>query len=122
MRCAYSIIEWDTGAVTPGVLDRIDTFGFIDPATHISPDGRSIAFRSDDDGSGRREILDVASGATIAAGRITQFVYPDAWANDSSGVFISDRFVQFVDRERGVITEIEGLDRVRTVTTGAFAP
>ena len=122
LRCAYSIIEWDTGAVTPGVLDRIDMFGFIDPATHISPDGRSIVFRSDDDGAGRREILDVASGATIAAGRITQLVYPDAWANDSSGVFISDQFVQFVDRETGVITEIEGLDRVRTVTTGAFAP
>jgi len=37
-------------------------------------------------------------------------------------VFISDRFVQFVDRETGVITEVEGLDRVRTVTTAAFAP
>ena len=122
LRCAYSIIEWDTGTVTPAVLDRIDAFGSIDPATHISPDGRSIAFRADNDGSGRREILDVASGATIAAGRINQLVYPDAWASDSSGVFISDRFVQFVDRGTGVITEVEGLDRVRTVTTGAFAP
>jgi len=122
LRCGYSIIEWDTGTATPGVLDRIDAFGFIDPATHISPDGRSIAFRADNDGSGRREILDVESGATLAAGRINQLVYPDAWANDSSGVFVSDRFVQFVDRETGVITEIEGLDRIRTVATGAFAP
>jgi len=122
LRCAYSIIEWDTGTVTPGVLDRIDAVGSIDPATHISPDGRSIAFRADNDGSGRREILDVASGATIAGGRMSQLVYPDAWANDSSGVFIADRFVQFVDRETGAITEVEGLDRIRTVTTGAFAP
>ena len=121
LRCAYSIIEWDTGAVTPGVLDRIDTLGFVDPATHISPDGRSIVFRADDDGSGRREILDLESGATLAAGRINQLAYPDAWANDSSGVFVADRFVQFVDRQTGVITEIEGLDRIRTVATGAFA-
>ena len=45
LRCAYSIIEWETGTVTSGVLDVIDQFGFIDPSTHISPDGRSIAYR-----------------------------------------------------------------------------
>lgn len=122
LRCAYSIIEWETGTVTPGILDRIDAFGFVDPATHISPDGRSIAFRGDSDGSGRREILDVASGATVEAGRINQLVYPDAWAADSSGVFIADGSLQFVDRETGAITEIDGLGPIRTVATGAFAP
>lgn len=121
LRCAYSIIEWDTGTVTPGVLDRIDAFGFLDPATHISPDGRSIAYRADTDGSGRREIFDVTSGASVAAGRINQLVYPDAWATDSSGVFITDRLLQFVDRETGTITEIDGFDRMRTVATGAFS-
>lgn len=121
LRCAYSIVEWDTGTVTAGALERIDTFGFLDPSTHISPDGRSVAFRADTDGSGRREILDVVTGATIAAGRINQLVFPDAWATDSSGVFITDRVLQFVDRETGVITPIEDLDRIRTVATSAFA-
>jgi hypothetical protein len=120
-RCAHSIIEWDTGTVTPGVLDRIERFGFIDPSTHISPDGRSIAFRADADGSGRREILDVATGDAIEAGRINQVVYPDSWAADSSGIFFTDRLLQFVDRTQGTITQIDGLDRVRTVATGPFS-
>ena len=122
LRCAYSIIEWDTGIVTAGVLDRIERFGFIDPSTHISPDGESIAFRADADGTGRREILDVATGNSIAAGRINQLVYPDAWATDSSGLFFTDRFLQFVERTTGVTTQIEGLDRIRTVATGPFSP
>jgi hypothetical protein len=122
LRCAYSIVEWDTGTVTSGLLDPIARFGLIDPATHISPDGRSIAFRADSDGSGRRGILDVESGSWIPAGRINQLVYPDAWATDSSGVFVTDRFLQFVDRATGAITEIVELDRVRTVATNAFSP
>jgi hypothetical protein len=122
LRCAYSIVEWDTGTVTSGLLDPIARFGLIDPATHISPDGRSIAFRADSDGSGRRGILDVESGSWIPAGRINQLVYPDAWATDSSGLFVTDRFLQFVDRATGAITEIVELDRVRTVATNAFSP
>ena len=121
LRCAYSIIEWDTGTVTPGVLDPIDGFGFLDPSTRISPDGRSIVYRADSDGSGRRQILDVATGASVQAGRINQLVYPDSWATDSSGVFFVDQLLQFVDRTNGTVTEIEGLDRVRTVAVGDFA-
>ncbi len=122
LRCAYSIIEWDTGTVTSGVLDVIDQFGYIDPSTHISPDGRSIAYRGDSDGSGQRRILDVATGSSIQAGRINQVVYPDSWAADSSGLFFTDRFVQFVDRVNGTVTAIEDLDRVRTVATRVIAP
>lgn len=121
-RCAHSIIEWDTGTVTAGELDRIERFGVLDPSTHISPDGGSIAFRADSDGSGSRQILDVATGATIEAGRINQLVYPDSWAADSSGLFFTDRLLQFVDRSTGTITQIDGLDRVRTVATGPFSP
>ncbi len=122
LRCAYSIIEWDTGAVTRGALEAIDGFGLIDPATHISPDGRSITFRADTDGTGRRRILDAATGSSLGAGRLNQFVYPDSWAADSSGVFIADDALQFIDRATGALTEIEGLDRVRTVATGTFSP
>lgn len=122
LRCASSIVEWESGAVTAGVLDPLERFGFIDPSTHISPDGRSIAFRADTDGSGRREILDVATGSTLPAGRINQVVYADSWASDSSGLFFTDRFLQFVDRSTGTITTIDGLDRVRTVATAPFAP
>ena len=121
LRCAYSIVEWDTGAVTPGVLDAIDGFGFLDPSTRISPDGRSIAHRADTDGSGRRQILDVATGESTPAGRINQLVFPDTWASDSSGLFFADGPLQFVDRTIGTVTEIDGLDRVRTVATGAFS-
>jgi hypothetical protein len=121
LRCASSIVEWDTGAVTAGVLDPIERFGFIDPSTHISPDGRSIAFRGDTDGTGRRQILDVATGNTIEAGRINQVVYPDAWATDSSGLFFTDRYLQYVDRATGAITEVDALDRIRTVATAPFS-
>jgi hypothetical protein len=71
---------------------------------------------------GRRGILDVESGNWIPAGRINQLVYPDAWATDSSGLFLTDRFLQFVDRTTGAITEIVELDRIRTVATTAFSP
>ncbi len=122
LRCAYSIIEWDTGTVTSGVLDVIDQVGYIDPSTHISPDGRSIAYRGDSDGLGQRRILDVATGSSIQAGRINQVVYSDSWAADSSGLFFTDGFVQFVDRVNGTFTAIEDLDRVRTVATRVIAP
>jgi hypothetical protein len=121
LRCAYSIIEWDSGTVTPGVLDPIDGFGLLDPSTRISPDGRSIAYRSDTDGSGRRQILDTATGESALAGRINQLVYPDSWAADSSGLFFADGFLQFVDRTVGTVTQIEDLDRIRTVATGTFS-
>ncbi len=121
LRCAYSIIEWETGTVTTGVLDQIERFGVLDPSTHISPDGRSIAFRADSDGTGRREILDVTTGNTIAAGRINQLVYPDSWATDSSGVFFTDRYLQFVEAATGVITQIDDLDGIRTVAAGPFS-
>lgn len=122
LRCAYSVVEWETGAVTPGALEVIDDFGFIDPATHISPDGRSITYRAESsDGTGGRRILDVATGNSLEAGRINQFVYPDSWAMDSSGVFITDRLLRFVDRTTGAITEIDGLDSIRSVATGAFS-
>ena len=121
LRCAYSIIEWDSGTVTPGVLDSIDGFGLLDPSTRISPDGRSIAYRGDTDGSGRRQILDTATGESILAGRINQLVYPDSWASDSSGLFFADGFLQFVDRTGGTVTQIEDLDRIRAVATGTFS-
>ena len=121
LRCAYSIVEWATGTVTPGSLDPVARFGFVDPATHISPDGRSIAYRADTDGSGRRRILDVASGTSIEAGRINQVVYPDAWATDSSGLFFTDRFLQFVDRATATVTVIDGLGSVRAVATESFS-
>jgi hypothetical protein len=35
-------------------------------------------------------------------------------------VFFTDRLLQFVDREQGAITLIDGLDRIRTVATGPF--
>jgi hypothetical protein len=41
---------------------------------------------------------------------------------DSSGLFITDRFLQFVDRATGTITEIDGLDRMRTVATRPVPP
>ena len=121
LRCAYSIVEWDSGTVTPGVLGPIESFGFIDPAIRISPDGRSIVYRADSDGSGRRRILDVASGTSVEAGRINQFVYPDSWVSDSSGVFIAGQPLQFVDRTTGAATAVDSLGAIRTVATGPFS-
>jgi len=121
LQCRYSVISWDTGAVSDGMLESIDSFGFIDPATRISPDGRSIVYRADTDGTGRRRILDVSSGTSIEAGRINQLVYPDSWAADSSGMFVADRELQFVDRATGTVTMLEGFERIRTVATGPFS-
>jgi hypothetical protein len=121
LRCAYSIIDWETGAVTPGVLDVLERFGYFDPSTRISPDGRTIVYRSDVDGSGRLKILDVATGNTITADRIDRVVYPDTWATDSSGFFSADTTLRFVDRATGSIVEIADLDAVRAVATRAPA-
>ena len=121
LRCTYSVVSWGTGAISDGMLDSIDSLGFIDPATRISPDGRSIVYRADTDGTGRRRILDVASGTSIEAGRINQLVYPDSWAADSSGLFVADRELQFVDRATGQVTPLDGFERIRTVATGPFS-
>ena len=77
---------------------------------------------ADSDGSGRRQILDVATGDSVQGGRINQLVFPDSWAADSSGLFFTDQFLQFVDRATGVVTQIEDLDRIRTVATRPVAP
>ena len=87
-----------------------------------SPDGRSVVYRADSDGSGRRRILDVASGTSVEAGRINQLVYPDSWSTDSSGIFVGGGELQFIDRTAGVVTPIDGLDEVRTVATRPVAP
>ena len=121
LQCSYSVVSWDTGAVSDGMLESIDSFGFVDPATRISPDGRSIVYRADTDGTGRRRILDVASGTSIEAGRINQLVFPDSWAADSSGMFVADGELQFVDRATGAVTMLEGFERIRTVATGPFS-
>jgi hypothetical protein len=121
LRCAYSIVEWETGTVNAGALEAIERLGVLDPSTHISPDGRSITFRADTDGTGRREILDVTTGSTISAGRINQLVYPDSWATDSTGLFFTDRYLQFVEAATGVITQIDDFDAIRTVATGQFS-
>jgi hypothetical protein len=120
LRCADTVVSWETGEVRRGTLDDIESFGFIDPVTRISPDGRSIVYRSESNGSGQRRILDVETGSTVDAGRLNQLVYPDAWATDSSGLFITDRFVEFVDRSTGVRTPIEDLDRIRAAATERF--
>jgi hypothetical protein len=121
LRCAYSVVSWDTGEVTRAYLDPIARLGYLDPATHISPDGRSVTYRFDADGTSRRMILDVATGDEITAGVANQFVYPDAWAADSSGLFVTDRDLVFVDRTTGAATEIPDLGRVAGVATGSFA-
>ncbi len=120
LRCTSSVVAWDTGDVTPALLDEIESFGFIDPVTRISPDGRSIVYRSPSDSSDRRRILDVTTGSSIDAGTLNQFVHSDPWAADSSGVFVKNNNVEFIDRATGAITVIDDLGRVREVATGPF--
>jgi hypothetical protein len=119
LRCAYSIIAWDTGAVTSGELEALERFGYFDPSTRISPDGRTVAYRSDIDGSGRRKLLDVATGTSITADPIDRILYPDSWASDSSGLFYAETTLRFVDRATGSIVEVADLDFIRTVATRA---
>jgi hypothetical protein len=117
LRCKYSIVAWDTGAVTTGDLEALERFGYFDPSTRISPDGRTVAYRSDIDGSGRRKLLDVTTGTSITADRIDRILYQDSWASDSSGLFFTESALQFVDRETGAIVEIADLDFIRSVAT-----
>lgn len=120
LRCAYSVVSWETGEVFRGQLDAVTRYGFVDPATRISPDGRTVLFRDDSAGEGLRGFLDVESGKVAAAGRVNQIVYVDSWAADSSGAFFGDGTLQFIDRENGTTTEIEGAGKVRAVATRAI--
>lgn len=119
LRCAYSVVDWESGEVTRGELDAVSRYGFVDPATRISPDGRTIIFRDDRTGQGLRGFLDVATGNVVNAGRVNQIVYVDSWAADSSGAFFGDGTLQFIDRDNGTSTEIEGAGKIRAVATRA---
>ena len=121
LRCAYSVVSWETGEVFRGQLDAVTRYGFVDPATRISPDGRTILFRDDSAGEGLRGFLDVESGRVATAGRVNQIVYVDSWAADSSGAFFGDGTLQFIDRESGATIEVEGAGSVRAVATRAVA-
>ncbi len=120
LRCAYSIVDWFTGAVNAGMLDSVSRGGSVDPTSRISPDGRSVVYRDTTTALGGRRILDVGTGASVDAGTLENLVMPDAWAADSSGLFLANDVLQFVDRTTGTVTDVDVGGRI--VAVGTFVP
>ncbi|HSL74095.1 MAG TPA: hypothetical protein VK853_06495 [Ilumatobacteraceae bacterium] len=120
LQCADVVVDVRTGERTPAQLAGLAPGGFVDPSSHMSPDGRSVVFTDATRGTGFRQILDAASGQRVDIGRLRGIFTPDTWAADSSGVFtLDDGTVRF--QTRGAV-ELARLDAVRGVDALAVRP
>jgi hypothetical protein len=120
LRCADVVVDTRTGERVPAELTALAPAGFVDPSSHISPDGRSVVFTDATRGTGFRQILDAASGQRVDIGRLRGLFTPDTWAADSSGVFtLDDGIVRF--QTRGTV-DLARLDAVAGVGALAVRP
>jgi hypothetical protein len=115
--CDYAIVDLSTGQRTTAPLGVLDAYRFFDTSIRISPDGRFVQYAD-----WRRErpvnrMVDLSDGAMIDAGDLGDVRTPDAWAADSSGVFVAgdDGLVfRAIDAQVAVI---DGLGPLRSVAT-----
>lgn len=88
LQCADFVVDVRSGERTPAELTGLAPAGFVDPSSHISPDGRSVVFTDATRSTGFRQILDTGNGDRFDIGRLRGLYSPDTWATDSSGVFL----------------------------------
>ncbi len=119
--CDYTIVELSTGQRIPAALGVLDAYRFFDTSIRVSPDGRYVQYADWRRERPRNRIVDVADGFTIDAGELGDVRTPDAWAADSSGVFVAgDKGLVFrgVDGRVAVIDGLGPLDSVATLAGG----
>jgi hypothetical protein len=116
-RCDYTIVDLSTGQRTAAPLSVLDRYRFFDTSVRISPDGRFVQLAD-----WRRErpinrIVDLSAGTTIDAGELRDVRTPDAWATDSSGVFVAGENGLVFRAIDGRVAVIDGLGPLRSVAT-----
>jgi hypothetical protein len=116
-RCDYTIVDLSTGQRAAAALGVLDRYRFFDTSVRISPDGRFVQFAD-----WRRErpinrIVDLSAGTTIDAGELRDVRTPDAWATDSSGVFVAGENGVVFRGIDGQVAVIDGLGPLRSVAT-----
>jgi hypothetical protein len=114
-RCDYTIVDMSTGQRAAAALGVLDRYRFFDTSVRISPDGRFVQFAD-----WRRErpinrIVDLSAGTTIDAGELRDVRTPDAWAADSSGVFVAGENGVVFRAIDGQVAVIDGLGPLRSV-------
>lgn len=86
--CRYDVVDAGTGVSTAAPLDVLDAYRFFDTSVRVSPDGRFVQYVD-----WRRErptsrIIDTIDGSTLDIGDRNDIRSADAWATNSSGVFV----------------------------------
>jgi hypothetical protein len=118
--CDYTIVDLSTGQRTAASLERARSLPVL---RHVGPDvtrralppARGLAARSSDPPHRRPS----ATATTIDAGELGDVRTPDAWAADSSGVFVAgdDHGLVFRSDRRANVAVIDGLGPLRSVAT-----
>lgn len=117
--CDYTVVELSTGQRTPSPLGVLDAYRFFDTSIRVSADGRFVQFADWRRDRPLLRIIDVSTGATIDAGELGHVRTPDAWASDSSGVFVAGADGVMFRSVDGRVALIGGLGPLRSVATEA---
>jgi hypothetical protein len=117
--CDYTLVDLATGQRTIAPLGVLDAYRYFDTSIRTSPDGRYVQYAD-----WRRErpvsrIVDLSDGVTIDAGDLGDVRAPDAWAADSSGVFVAGDDGLVFRSVDGRVAVVDGLGPLRSVATMA---
>jgi hypothetical protein len=115
--CSYHVVDAATTTASPVPLGELDAYRYWDTSVRISPDGRFVQYADWRRRDPSWRLIDLATGAAGDLGPLEATRIADAWAPDSSGVFLidGDRLVfRSVD---GPVAAIVGLGAIRSVAT-----
>jgi hypothetical protein len=115
--CDHVVVDVATGVAAPAALEVLDRYRYWDFFGRVSPDGRFLQYAD-----WRRErpiwrLVDVASGAVTDLGDAGPMRIADAWAPDSTGVFLADGERLVFHAVDGRVGAIAGLGPIRSVAT-----
>ena len=115
--CSYHVVDAATTTASPVPLGELDAYRYWDTSVRISPDGRFVQYADWRRRDPSWRLIDLGTGAAGDLGPLEATRIADAWAPDSSGVFLidGDRLVfRSVD---GPVAAIVGLGAIRSVAT-----
>jgi hypothetical protein len=115
--CTYHVIDAATGATRPAPLAELDTYRYWDTAARVSPDGRFVLYADWRRVDPSWRLVDLEAASATDLGPLGAIRLADAWAPDSSGVFLIEGEHLVFHPVDGPAAAIVGLGPIRTVAT-----
>jgi len=115
--CSHHVIDAATATAEPAPIEELDAYRYWDTSVRISPDGRFVQYADWRRHDPSWRLIDLDSGAAADLGPLDATRVADAWASDSSGVFLIDGDRLVFHSVDGSVAAIVGLGEIRSVAT-----